>query len=58
MCDILDPFQLRSHLFLFLLVLMILLILVDLILFELLLDFIYLFIEEPSDIRFLLNQYL
>ena len=58
MSYVFDPFQLGSHLFLFLLVLMVFFIFVDTVLFKLLLDLINLLIEKPSNIRLLFDQYL
>ena len=50
MRDVLDPFQFRRHLLLFLLVLLILLVLVDAVFLELFLYLIDLLIEEPADV--------
>jgi hypothetical protein len=57
MGDILDPLQFAGHLFLLLLVFMIFLVFVDFIFFEFLLDFVYFFVEEASDVGFLFDEY-
>ena len=58
MCNVLNPLQLRHHLFLFLQVLLILLAFVYFVLFKLFLNLVDLLVEKPADIGFLFNQNL
>ena len=56
MCYVLNPLQLRHHLFLLLQVLLVFFAFIYFILFELFLYFVDLFMEKPADIWFLFNQ--